>query len=176
MIQNTLCYYFPQITWKVTHDSAKILLALSHSPFKPTSQFTLTWESECNQDPHAIADNEIPNASANCSARSRESPDCRPVSISQIVLCDNPAFCANAGRDHRPSCRSGVGTPFLSRPLQRQDPQERPDFVIHSYTKDLTGTGSAIAGVVIGRNEDMFVPKGQTIAGKSWEQSLFWNA
>jgi O-acetylhomoserine/O-acetylserine sulfhydrylase-like pyridoxal-dependent enzyme len=68
-----------------------------------------------------------------------------------------------------------VGTPFLARPLQREDPAERPDFVIHSYTKDLTGTGSAIAGVVIGRNEDMFIPKGQTAGGRSWEQSLFWN-
>ncbi|HEX4283859.1 MAG TPA: aminotransferase class I/II-fold pyridoxal phosphate-dependent enzyme [Terracidiphilus sp.] len=68
-----------------------------------------------------------------------------------------------------------VGTPFLSRPLRRDDPEERPDFVIHSYTKDLTGTGSAIAGVVIGRNEDMFIPKGQTVAGRSWQQSLFWN-
>jgi cystathionine beta-lyase/cystathionine gamma-synthase len=39
----------------------------------------------------------------------------------------------------------------------------------------LTGTGSAIAGVVIGRNEDMFIPKGQSAAGRSWEQTLFWN-
>jgi O-acetylhomoserine/O-acetylserine sulfhydrylase-like pyridoxal-dependent enzyme len=68
-----------------------------------------------------------------------------------------------------------VGTPFLTRPLQRQDPAERPDFVIHSYTKDLTGTGSAIAGVVIGRNEDMFLPKGQTVGDKSWDHTLFWN-
>src|SRR6185436_15247025 len=68
-----------------------------------------------------------------------------------------------------------VATPFLSRPLQRQDPAERPDFVIHSYTKDLTGTGSAIAGVVIGRNDDMFIPKGQTAGDKDWRQSLFWN-
>ena len=68
-----------------------------------------------------------------------------------------------------------VATPFLSRPLQRAVPEERPDFVIHSYTKDLTGTGSAIAGVVIGRNEDMFIPKGQTAGGKDWRQSLFWN-
>lgn len=68
-----------------------------------------------------------------------------------------------------------VGTPFLARPLQREDAAERPDFVIHSYTKDLTGTGSAIAGVVIGRNEDMFIPKGQTVGEKSWEHTLFWN-
>jgi O-acetylhomoserine/O-acetylserine sulfhydrylase-like pyridoxal-dependent enzyme len=68
-----------------------------------------------------------------------------------------------------------VGTPFLTRPLQREDAAERPDFVIHSYTKDLTGTGSAIAGVVIGRNEDMFLPKGQSVGDKSWDQTLFWN-
>ena len=64
-----------------------------------------------------------------------------------------------------------VGTPFLIRPLQRDDPAERPDFVIHSYTKDLSGTGSVIAGVVIGRNEDMFLPKGESAAGVSWDQT-----
>ncbi len=68
-----------------------------------------------------------------------------------------------------------VATPFLLRSLQREDPSERPDFVIHSYTKDLTGTGSAIAGVVIGRNEDMFIPKGQSVGDKSWQQTMFWN-
>lgn len=68
-----------------------------------------------------------------------------------------------------------VGTPFLHRTLQRPDPAERPDFVIHSYTKDISGTGSVIAGVVIGRNEDMFVPKGMSLNGVNWDQSLFWN-
>ncbi len=68
-----------------------------------------------------------------------------------------------------------VGTPFLIQPLQRDDPNERPDFVIHSYTKDLSGTGSTIAGVVIGRNEDMFVPKGQTAGGVAWNETMFWN-
>jgi O-acetylhomoserine/O-acetylserine sulfhydrylase-like pyridoxal-dependent enzyme len=68
-----------------------------------------------------------------------------------------------------------VGTPFLYRPLQRDDAAERPDFVIHSYTKDLSGTGSVIAGVVIGRNEDMFIPKGESFAGRSWNETLFWN-
>jgi len=68
-----------------------------------------------------------------------------------------------------------VGTPFLVQSLQRQDPAERPDFVIHSYTKDLSGTGSTIAGVVIGRNEDMFIPKGQTVAGIPWNETMFWN-
>lgn len=68
-----------------------------------------------------------------------------------------------------------VGTPFLVQPLQRDDPAERPDFVIHSYTKDLSGSGSTIAGVVIGRNEDMFIPKGQTAAGRGWHETMFWN-
>ena len=72
-----------------------------------------------------------------------------------------------------------VATPFLARPLQEEDPEARPDFVIHSYSKDLSGTGQAIGGVVIGRNEDMFIPKGQSVATpggvKSWDESLFWN-
>jgi O-acetylhomoserine (thiol)-lyase len=68
-----------------------------------------------------------------------------------------------------------VGTPFLFRPLQAADPTDRPDFVIHSYTKDLSGSGSVIAGCVIGRNEDMFMPKGETVAGRAWNETLFWN-
>jgi O-acetylhomoserine/O-acetylserine sulfhydrylase-like pyridoxal-dependent enzyme len=32
-----------------------------------------------------------------------------------------------------------------------------------------------IAGVVIGRNEDMFVPKGETVAGVPWNETVFWN-
>ena len=64
-----------------------------------------------------------------------------------------------------------VGTPFLHRPLQQENPAERPDFVIHSYTKDLTGTGSLIAGCVIARNEDMFIPKGDP----GWDATMFWN-
>jgi cystathionine beta-lyase/cystathionine gamma-synthase len=47
--------------------------------------------------------------------------------------------------------------------------------VIHSYTKDLSGTGSVIAGVVIGRNEDMFIPKGESAGGRRWDETLFWN-
>ena len=100
-----------------------------------------------------------------------ESP-CNP----QGYVLDVPRICKFAhGRGLKVLLDATVGTPFLSRPLQRTDPRERPDFVIHSYTKDLTGTGSAIAGVVIGRNEDMFLPKGQSAAGRSWEQTLFWN-
>ena len=32
-----------------------------------------------------------------------------------------------------------------------------------------------IAGVVIGRNEDMFIPKGETAGGVAWNDTLFWN-
>ena len=64
-----------------------------------------------------------------------------------------------------------VGTPFLAQPLQREKSEERPDFVIHSYTKDLTGSGSVIAGCVIARNEDMFIPKGMD----GWDNTMFWN-
>ncbi len=68
-----------------------------------------------------------------------------------------------------------VGTPFLYRTLQRENPVERPDYVIHSYTKDLSGCGSAIAGCVIGRNENMFIPKGESFGEFSWDQTMFWN-
>jgi O-acetylhomoserine/O-acetylserine sulfhydrylase-like pyridoxal-dependent enzyme len=91
-------------------------------------------------------------------------------------VLDVPAICRAA---HRSGLRvlldATVGTPFLCRPLRRHDPSERPDCVIHSYTKDLSGTGSVIAGVVIGRNEDMFIPKGQSVGGVSWNDTLFWN-
>jgi O-acetylhomoserine (thiol)-lyase len=79
---------------------------------------------------------------------------------------------------------STVGTPFLSQPLRRANPVERPDFVIHSYTKDITGSGTTTAGVVIGRNERMFIPKNQSVtttdlAGRNvtyrWNETLFWN-
>jgi O-acetylhomoserine (thiol)-lyase len=81
-------------------------------------------------------------------------------------------------------CDATVGTPFLQPVLRRDDPIERPDFVIHSYTKDLAGYGATTAGVVIGRNEDMFLPKGEHVIvtgpnGKSrtinWDETLFWN-
>ena len=73
---------------------------------------------------------------------------------------------ARAARDARRHGRHAVSL----RPLQRDDPAERPDFVIHSYTKDLSGTGSVIAGVVIGRNEDMFIPKGETCRRRRLER------
>ena len=81
-------------------------------------------------------------------------------------------------------CDATVGTPFLQPVLRRENPAERPDFVIHSYTKDLAGYGATTAGVVIARNEHMFIPKGTstTITGPdgktrtiNWDETLFWN-
>jgi cystathionine beta-lyase/cystathionine gamma-synthase len=81
-------------------------------------------------------------------------------------------------------CDSTVGTPILQPVLQRAEAMERPDFVIHSYTKDLAGSGTTTAGVCIGRNERMFIPKGETVTapgpdGKPrqyrWDETLFWN-
>ncbi|WP_104398786.1 trans-sulfuration enzyme family protein [Vibrio penaeicida] len=77
-----------------------------------------------------------------------------------------------------------VGTPFLHPVLKKDDPIERPDFVIHSYTKELAGSGTTTAGVVIGRNEEMFIPKGDSVSYKAangkirqrnWDETLFWN-
>jgi O-acetylhomoserine/O-acetylserine sulfhydrylase-like pyridoxal-dependent enzyme len=100
-----------------------------------------------------------------------ESP-CNP----QGYVLDVPGICRAAHhRGLRVMLDATVGTPFLVQSLQRDAPDERPDFVIHSYTKDLSGTGSTIAGVVIGRNEDMFIPKGETVNGVAWNETMFWN-
>jgi cystathionine beta-lyase/cystathionine gamma-synthase len=81
-------------------------------------------------------------------------------------------------------CDATVGTPFLHPVLRRADAAERPDFVIHSYTKDLAGYGATTAGVVIARNELMFLPKGgsatlTTASGTTrevkWDETMFWN-
>lgn len=91
-------------------------------------------------------------------------------------VLDVPEICRIA---HQGGCRivldSTVGTPFLYKPLMRDDTAERPDFVIHSYTKDLSGHGTTTAGVVIGRNDDMFMPKGTHGDGTGWENTLFWD-
>jgi len=100
-------------------------------------------------------------------------------------VLDVPAIC-QAAHDEGLTVilDSTVATPFLCQPLQREKPAERPDFVIHSYTKDITGSGTTTAGVVIGRNERMFVPKGRSVtttdlSGRSvtyrWDETLFWN-
>jgi cystathionine beta-lyase/cystathionine gamma-synthase len=93
------------------------------------------------------------------------------------VFLDVPEICRLAHAEGLTViCDSTVGTPFLSRPLRHPQPECRPDYVLHSYTKDLTGHGTTTAGVVIGRNEDMFIPKGEhSPSGKSWHDTLFWN-
>lgn len=100
-------------------------------------------------------------------------------------VLDVPAIC-QAAHDEGLTVilDSTVATPFLCQPLQEKTPAERPDFVIHSYTKDITGSGTTTAGVVIARNERMFVPKGQSmqatdLSGRAvtyhWNETLFWN-
>ncbi len=100
-------------------------------------------------------------------------------------VLDVPGICREAHkRGLTVICDSTVGTPFLHRPLQKKETVERPDFVIHSYTKDLSGHGSTTAGVVIGRNERMFMGKHESMKGTapdgtervySWDETLFWN-
>src|SRR5262245_5019516 len=100
-------------------------------------------------------------------------------------VLDVPAICQAAHAEKLTVLLdSTVGTPFLSQPLRRAIPAERPDFVIHSYTKDITGSGTTTAGAVIARNERMFIPKNQSItatdlAGRPvtyrWNDTLFWN-
>ncbi len=90
-------------------------------------------------------------------------------------VVDYPAICRVAHeKGHVVALDSTVATPFLQKPLQHEDRAERPDYVIHSYTKDLTGNGNATAGVVIGENHRMFIPKGQSYKGVSWDETLFW--
>lgn len=81
-------------------------------------------------------------------------------------------------------CDSTIGTPFLHPVMKREDPMERPDFVVHSYTKDLSGSGATTAGVVIARNERMFMPKGDSqeitcangdLETVNWDETMFWN-
>jgi O-acetylhomoserine (thiol)-lyase len=71
---------------------------------------------------------------------------------------------------------STIATPFLNKPLQQDNELCRPDYLIHSYTKDLAGSGNATAGVVIAKNEHMFIPKGEEFKGVKWNETLFWDA
>lgn len=92
------------------------------------------------------------------------------------TVLDVPSICKAAHeRGMRVILDATVATPFLMRSLQNQDENARPDFVIHAYTKDISGSGSVIAGCVIARNHDMFIPKGMTMNGVSWDQTMFWN-
>ena len=100
-------------------------------------------------------------------------------------VLDVPGICRQAhARYLTVICDATVGTPVLQRLLQRPDRLERPDFLIHSYTKDICGSGNTTAGVVIGRTERMFLPKGQTVRATghdgrdrpyAWDETMFWN-
>jgi O-acetylhomoserine/O-acetylserine sulfhydrylase-like pyridoxal-dependent enzyme len=100
-------------------------------------------------------------------------------------VLDTPAICRAAHAEGiTVMLDSTVGTPFLCRPLLRDDPAERPDFLMESYTKDFTGMGTTTAGVVIARNERMFIPKGDAVTTTDlggrpvtyrWNETLFWN-
>lgn len=100
-------------------------------------------------------------------------------------VLDVPGIC-RAAHEHGITviCDATVGTPILQPVLQHADPMERPDFVIHSYTKDLAGSGTTTAGVCIGRNELMFIPKGEIVTAPGpdgqvrtyrWDETMFWN-
>ncbi len=90
-------------------------------------------------------------------------------------VTDYAAVCRIAHeKGHVVALDSTVATPFLQKPLRHADRAERPDYVVHSYTKDLTGNGNATAGVVIGENHRMFIPKGESYAGVNWDETLFW--
>jgi len=70
---------------------------------------------------------------------------------------------------------STLATPVLHQPLQHEDKASRPDYVMHSYTKDLCGSGATTAGVVIGEGHRMFQPKGSSMNGVDWSQTMFWD-
>lgn len=70
---------------------------------------------------------------------------------------------------------STLATPILHQPLQHQDKAKRPDYVMHSYTKDLCGSGATTAGVVIGEAFRMFQSKGDCVNGFDWFKTMFWD-
>jgi len=100
-------------------------------------------------------------------------------------VLDVPGICAHAhAQGLTVICDATIGTPYLQPTLQRANPAERPDFVIHSYTKDLCGSGNTTAGVVIARGERMFLPKGDVVRARGhdgrerecrWDETMFWN-
>ncbi|NDV90296.1 Cys/Met metabolism pyridoxal-phosphate-dependent enzyme [Alteromonas sp. 345S023] len=91
-------------------------------------------------------------------------------------VLDVPEICKQAHANNAlVMLDSTLATPVLHQPLQHKEENARPDYVIHSYTKDLCGSGATTAGVVIGAAHRMFQPKGSSINGVDWSQTLFWD-
>ncbi|HTT01462.1 MAG TPA: aminotransferase class I/II-fold pyridoxal phosphate-dependent enzyme [Steroidobacteraceae bacterium] len=100
-------------------------------------------------------------------------------------VLDVPGICRTAhAQGLTVICDATIATPYLQPTLRRADKRERPDFVVHSYTKDLCGSGNTTAGVVIGRAERMFLPKGTSVRATGhdgrerecrWDETMFWN-
>lgn len=100
-------------------------------------------------------------------------------------VLDVPAICRTAHEQGiTVVCDATIATPYLHAMLRCPHKCERPDFIIHSYTKDLSGSGNTTAGVVIARTERMFMPKGNSVTATghdgrereySWDETLFWN-
>ena len=91
-------------------------------------------------------------------------------------VLDVPGICRVAHKDdHIVMLDSTLATPVLNQPLQRSDKRERPDYVVHSYTKDICGSGATTAGVVIAETYRMFQAKGQCVNGYDWSKTMFWD-
>ncbi len=91
-------------------------------------------------------------------------------------VLDVPAICRYAhAQDALVMLDSTLATPVLHQPLQHKDKAARPDYVVHSYTKDICGSGATTAGVVIGEAYRMFQPKGACMNGYDWSKTMFWD-
>lgn len=91
-------------------------------------------------------------------------------------MLDIPEICRlSHEHDHLVALDSTLATPFLNRPLRHKEKVCRPDWVIHSYTKDMSGSGSATAGGIIGQARRMFLPKHSKQDDISWDETLFWD-
>lgn len=91
-------------------------------------------------------------------------------------MLDIPEICRlSHEQGHRVALDSTLATPFLNRPLRHKEKACRPDWVIHSYTKDMSGSGTATAGGIIGECNRMFLPKNTSADGISWDETLFWD-
>ncbi|MCV2883714.1 PLP-dependent transferase [Aestuariibacter sp. AA17] len=91
-------------------------------------------------------------------------------------VLDVAGICKAAHKhDHTVMLDATLATPVLHQPLQREDKDERPDFIMHSYTKDICGSGATTAGVVIGEAYRMFQPKGESVNGYDWSRTMFWD-